>query len=415
MARHSSAEVASGRRSLTGESPADTRHTSWDDTQDTVSLPAVPRHPDADASAAQPARSEPPASTARKPEQLETLLPKARDPLLDNVKFLAMALVVVGHGLEPLRELAPVRALYYTIYLFHMPVFILVAGYLSRGFTAKPRQVQRLIAGVVVPYLVFELSYEVAAHFWGGAGWTIDTLTPSFAMWFLAALFIWRVTTPLWNAVKPGYAIAIAVAIALAAGFSKLTSVLDLHRVLGFLPFYVAGLVLPAGYFDVLRRWWARALAVPLLVGTFAAAYLYHPSLEWVYYRDRYGDLGVSNLSGVWHRAVFLAGGFVLLSAFIALVPRRHTWFTSLGAATLYVYLLHRFLRKGLAWSGLYDAHWLHSLAGTVVVIAGALVVTLILSSPPVVKIFRPVVEPKLTWLFRRAEARKTEASTAGS
>ncbi|MBO0827885.1 MAG: acyltransferase family protein [Streptosporangiales bacterium] len=375
-----------------------------DDTRDTVSLPAAPSSPDADASTAPTTPAEPPASTGEKPEQLDTLLPKARDPWFDNAKFLAIALVVVGHGLEPLRGLEPVRALYYTIYLFHMPVFILVAGYLSRSFTAKPRQVQRLIAGVAVPYLVFEVSYELASHFWGGASWTIDTLTPSFAMWFLLALFIWRVTTPLWNAIRPGYAIAIAVAVSLAAGFSTLTPVLDLHRVLGFLPFYVAGLVLPAGYFDALRRWWARALALPLLAGAFVTAYLFRPSLQWLYYRERYHDLGGSNLSGVWHRAAFLVAGFVLLSAFLALVPRRHVWFTSLGAATMYVYLLHRYPRKALAWSGLYDAHWLHSLAGAAVVVVGALAVTLVLSSPPVVRIFRPVVEPKLTWLFRRGE-----------
>lgn len=410
MASQRSAEVASGRRTLTDE-PTEgfARRTSWEDTQDTVGLPAVPN---TDAAAPAPtAPPEPPANeagtTTRQPEQLETLLPKARDPLLDNAKFLAMALVVVGHGIEPLRGLAPVRALYLTIYLFHMPVFILVAGYLSRRFTATPRQVQRLVTGVVVPYLVFEVSYELASHFWGGASWTIDTLTPSFAMWFLIALFVWRVTTPLWNSIRPGYAIAIAVAVSLLAGFSKLTTVLDLHRVLAFLPFYVAGLVLPPRYFDVLRSRWARVLAVPLLLGTFVAAYLYHPSLEWVYYRDRYLDMGVSNLTGVWHRAAYLVAGFVLLSAFLALVPRRHTWFTSLGAATLYVYLLHRYPRKALAWSGVYDIHWLHSLAGAAVVIAGALAVTLILSSPPVVRLFRPIVEPKLTWLFRRTESRK--------
>ncbi|HEX6446324.1 MAG TPA: acyltransferase family protein [Streptosporangiales bacterium] len=410
MASQRSAEVASGRRTLTDE-PTEgiARRTSWEDTQDTVGLPAVPN---TDAAApAPPARPQPPASTSEstttQPERLEPLLPKARDPLFDNAKFLAMALVVVGHGIEPLRGLQPVHALYFTIYLFHMPVFILIAGRLSRRFTATPRQVQRLITGVVVPYLVFEVSYELAAHFWGGAAWTIDTLTPSFAMWFLITLFVWRVTTPLWTAIKPGYAIVIALAISLMAGFSKLTTVLDLHRVLAFLPFYVAGLVLPLRYFDVLRNWWARALAVPLLLGTFVAAYVYRLPLEWLYYRDRYHDLGVSNLSGVWHRAAYLAAGFILLSAFLALVPRRHTFFTTLGAATLYVYLLHRYPRKALAWSGVYDIHFLHTLAGAAVVIGGALVVTLVLASPPVVRLFRPIVEPKLNWLFRRTEPGK--------
>ena len=92
-------------------------------------------------------------------------------------------------------------------------------------------------------------------------------------------------------------------------------------------------------------------------------------------------------------------------------MPRRHTFFTALGAATLYVYLLHRFPRKALTWSGVYDIHWLHTLAGAGTMIAGAIVVTLLLSSRPVVTIFRPVVEPKLTWLFRRDESSETRES----
>ena len=328
---------------------------------------------------------------------------RARDPFFDNAKFLAMVLVVVGHMIEPLRDVDAARTLYVTIYAFHMPVFILIAGYLSRRFTNTPRQAQRLIGGIVVPYIVFEISYEVILDLFRGDELKINLLNPSFAMWFLLALLVWRMSTPLWNTLHPAIAVGLATLISLLAPMTELPNTLDLSRMLGFLPFYVLGLMLPDRYFHLVRTKAVRIAAVPVLAGAFVGAYFLaneHNRL-WLYYERSYEELNAGLLSGPPHRAATLALGFVLLTAFLALVPRVTTWFTSLGAATLYVYLIHRFPRKGASSAGLYDVPWLHTLGGVALVIAIALGLTLLLSSRPVVTLFRPVVEPKLTWLFR--------------
>src|SRR5690349_20467728 len=61
-----------------------------------------------------------------------------RDSYLDNAKFLAVALVVIGHAWEPLRSVAVGGRLLGAgqsfIYAFHLPVFIVMCGYFSRGF-----------------------------------------------------------------------------------------------------------------------------------------------------------------------------------------------------------------------------------------------------------------------------------------
>ncbi|CAM5349879.1 Membrane protein OS=Streptomyces antimycoticus OX=68175 GN=SANT12839_006760 PE=4 SV=1 [Streptomyces antimycoticus] len=62
-------------------------------------------------------------------------------------------------------------------------------------------------------------------------------------MWFLAALFIWRITTPLWLALRHPVPVALAVA-ALASIFTEAGGDLGLQRVLAFLPFFVVGLTL---------------------------------------------------------------------------------------------------------------------------------------------------------------------------
>lgn len=339
----------------------------------------------------------------------------ARDPLLDNAKFLAIALVVIGHAIEQTigdmrtgdGALPLARAAYVTIYSFHMPVFILVAGYLSRDFGTRTRHAQRVISAIVVPYVVFEVAYEVFIRYLTNGSASIDLLDPSYAMWFLIALFVWRLSAPLWRVMTPVTAIVTAVAISLLSGIVELPEVLDLYRILGFLPFFVVGLVLPAErYFAVVRHRITRLLAAPVLAGMFAFAYvaLPHYPTQWLYYTDGYAVIGTSDLLGVVGRACVLLGGFVMVTAFLALVPCRRTWITGLGAASLYVYLLHRFVVKTAEYKGLYDYAWVHTPLGVLALVGCALVLTLILASPPVRTLFRPVVEPRLEWLFRRRD-----------
>lgn len=86
--------------------------------------------------------------------------PKQRDAFFDNAKYLAIALVACGHAWEPLRDGSrTAAALYVFVYAFHMPAFIIISGYFSRSFTAKPAQLKRLVTGIAVPYLVFETAY----------------------------------------------------------------------------------------------------------------------------------------------------------------------------------------------------------------------------------------------------------------
>ncbi|MBA0127647.1 acyltransferase family protein [Haloechinothrix sp. YIM 98757] len=327
---------------------------------------------------------------------------------MDNAKFLAIALVVIGHAVEPLTEGSSMATvLFIAIYAFHMPAFVLLAGYLSRSFTATPGQSRRVITTIVVPYLVFEVTFELfKAYLEDGAPGEIDVTDPSYAMWFLCALFIWRVSAPLWRTMRPAAAVISAVAISVSSPVLPLPETLDMYRTLGFLPFFVIGLVLPVErYVAFLHTATARVAAVLTFAGAVAVSYLFlrSYSLDWLYFTHSYESLGVSDATGVLARSIILVGAFGLLAAFFALVPRRHVWFTSLGAGSLYVYLLHRYVIKGPEYTGLYDRmDWLHTPSGVAVTVLLGLVLTIVLASGPVRSLFRPLVEPRLDWLFRR-------------
>src|ERR1044072_9907119 len=98
-----------------------------------------------------------PQSTAGRPVRGEGAAQgKARDAYFDNAKYLTIVLVACGHAWEPLTYGSRASmAIYLLVYAFHMPAFALISGYFSRTFDMAPKRLQRLVTGVVVPYVVF--------------------------------------------------------------------------------------------------------------------------------------------------------------------------------------------------------------------------------------------------------------------
>jgi fucose 4-O-acetylase-like acetyltransferase len=327
-----------------------------------------------------------------------------RSPFFDNAKYLAIVLVACAHFWEPYRDDSRAAlALYIFVYAFHMPAFIVVSGYFSKSFGLSPRGLRRLVAGVLVPYLVFEVAYTYFRR-WADQDPTypVNAADPLFLNWFLLALFLWRLTAPLWQAVRWPLPIALALCV-LTSLTPDVGPDLDLQRVLQFLPFFVLGTLLEPRHFAMLHDRRVKWGAVPVAGAALVLAYWAAPRMNyaWFYHRDSAQELGVPALIG-GAMALALFGCSVLLTAcFLAWVPRRRTWFTVLGAGTLYGYLLHGFLAKGFVYFGWYDHAWLRSPAGLVGVTLAAAAMVTVLCTRPVRSTFRFAVEPRLDWLFR--------------
>ncbi|KUM85603.1 MULTISPECIES: acyltransferase family protein [Streptomyces] len=331
--------------------------------------------------------------------------PKQRDAFFDNAKYLAIVLVAMGHAWEPLRsDSRAVTALYTLVYAFHMPAFIIISGYFSRSFDASPAKIKRLVTGVVVPYVVFETAYTFFTRWSDGVpDRDISLLDPLYLTWFLAALFIWRLTTPIWRAVRWPLPIALGLA-ALATLSPSIGADLDLQRTLQFLPYFVLGLCLRPEHFSLVRQWRVRLLAVPVFGGAVVFSYWAVPRMDyaWFFHRDAAEHFGVPAWYGPLMTAALFGCSLVLVACFLSWVPGRRMWFTTLGAGTLYGYLLHGFVVQAgnhFDWAG---HRWPHTPLGEIAatLVAGAVVT--VLCTAPVRRVFRCVMEPRMEWAFRR-------------
>ncbi|MFE7810451.1 acyltransferase family protein [Streptomyces sp. NPDC057433] len=347
---------------------------------------------------------------AAKPEAGTTAGGGTRDAFFDNAKYLLIVLVAVGHAWELVESTRATKALYILVYTFHMPAFIVVSGYLSRSFAGRPRQIGRLLSGIVVPYVVFETAYSLFRRYAADEpDFAISLLDPFLLTWFLAALFIWRLTTPLWQQLRHPLAVALAVAV-LASVTPGIGEDLNLQRVLQFLPFFVLGLCLKPEHFRLLDRRAVRVLAVPVFAGALAFAYWAATRMrnEWFFRRSSAQEIGEPWWTGAVMTLALFGCSLLLTAAFLAWVPRRRTWFTVLGAGTICGYLLHGFLIKGAKYAGFIDAHdWLHDPAGKIVLTLVAAVAVTLMCTPPVRRVLRPVTEPDLSWALRRDPAER--------
>ncbi|MDQ0985750.1 acyltransferase family protein [Streptomyces sp. V2I9] len=322
-----------------------------------------------------------------------------RDHFFDNAKYLAIVLVAIGHAWEPLPSGRLVEAAYTFIYTFHMPVFILIAGYFSRNFELTPNRVWKLVTSLLVPYVLFEALYSLFERVADKPDFALSMLAPYWLLWFLPALFFWRLSTPLWQAVRFPVLLSLAVA-ALATVSPAADGALQIQRVLQFLPFYVLGMRLRPEHFAFLRSTRVRIVSVPVFVFGMLLAYWLVPRISTsLFFRKNSAlEMGIAEWAGPVTTLLLFVAAIALGACFLAWVPRGPSWMTALGTGTLYGYLLHGFVVRGLKYGGFYDDPFFETTLGTVAVTLGAIVVMTLLCTPPVRALLRPVLEPRMAW-----------------
>jgi fucose 4-O-acetylase-like acetyltransferase len=335
---------------------------------------------------------------------------KQRDPWFDNAKMALIILVVIGHSWTLLPKNLVDDWLYDFLYSWHIPAFVIVTGYLSKSFEYTRARMWNLVTTVAVPYVLFEGVYALFRHEVGGVTFERLWANPHWPMWYLSAMFFWRLMTPIFKRMPAK--VVVSVVISLLAGLYA-NDLLDNARIFGLLPFFVLGLKMHDGHWNMLRsrraRWYGFAVLLVLLVLAWFSSQGWIES-EWFYYRTRYDSLDPNNLRAITIRMQLLIVGLCGSFAFYAVVPRTKTWFSALGSATLVVYLFHGFVILGAEFAG-YKTwtadHWPFSLVLTTV---WAVALAIFLAWRPVSSRLNVFVDPVGTFTRRRRDRAPTSA-----
>lgn len=272
-----------------------------------------------------------------------------RDAYFDNAKLLLMILVVFGHFLQPFVNDHPVyNDLYYFIFTFHMPAFILISGYFAKS---GPKPIMSLVKKLLLPYIFFQLLYSGYYTLIGlQDSFSLDLGIPQWSLWFLLSLFCWNVFLHLTKRFTVKQVLIASAILALLVGYFPIFDrYLAIQRTLTFFPYFMVGYVIPKSWIEKLRSYPKKWLAILLFSGLFL--FIQGNDLinkYWVFGSKPYEDYLNHPLLGGPQRLLFFAAGLIGISAFLMLVPKGRYFFSNWGRNTLTVYLLHGFLVKGL-------------------------------------------------------------------
>lgn len=333
-----------------------------------------------------------------------------RVALWDNARLLLILLVVFGHLIEGIRSEPGVKPLYDVVYAFHMPGFLLIAGWFARGDVLDAKGLTAT-AKLFATWLLVEAGWAIGWRLAGHEAFPESFLVvPRWTLWFLVALACMRLALPLLALTR--FPLLASVLVSLAVGvLPDVGTPFSASRTFALLPVFVLGWRLRStGLGDAA---WFRTPPLAVRAGAAAAALAAvgavlllrrTPSFteQLLFWRRGYAAMDFDTGTGVLLRLTVGVLAVVLVLALLLLVPRRSLPLSSLGASTMTIYLLHAPIVQVLRSTHVDDR--IGELPGALLLmllIAVALV--LVLASPPVVRLLRPVTEPTFLLRPRRA------------
>lgn len=308
-------------------------------------------------------------------------LSKRRLYLYDNLKFLLIFLVVLGHftdgftvdlfGTASEEQFVPVsmvlNRIFIFIYGFHMPLFMFISGLFHRRDRNERLNGQKVliffVLGILLKFLlyfsrvIFQPEYEKTAdnelffNLMGGDG----------TFWYLFALAAYLLFCYALRNCNPAFVLCFSVVLALFAGYdNNIGDDYSLSRIIVFFPFYYAGyLIDPETLMKIFSRWYLRILSLAAVClwayFSFAKTELVYPLRSLFTGRNSYLDVENATLMECtfWHRLLAMAISAVLCAAFIGIsVNVRIPFVSTAGTRTLQVYFWHRTIVYALTYFG---------------------------------------------------------------
>ncbi len=271
----------------------------------------------------------------------------------DNLKCLLIFLVVVGHFLIPVYHDSgrSVEAVYFFIYLFHMPAFVFVSGFFAKSYLKKDVPVVGKLMGFLLLYVIYKILIWGVAGVCTGTFPKFDLFEETGAPWYLFAMFAWYLMLPLMAKFKGIICISATIILGLYIGLEdRIGPLFCLSKIIIFLPFFMAGFYFSKDTIHRLTCVRNKIISAVLLIVIAIGVVV---RMDWIisveallYANQPYRILSkLSSLEAIGARACLYLIGFVMVFAVLCLIPQRKLCISYIGSRTLSIFVLHRLIR----------------------------------------------------------------------
>ena len=278
--------------------------------------------------------------------------PSHRDFSSDNIRFLLIFLVVLGHMLERAAPFSLKTPIYDTIYSFHIPALIFLFGYYAK-FSFK-----RIMIRWCIPYLVFQTLYILFAKYVLNQNIALQYTTPYWLLWYLLSCIFYQLLMPVYKApfqYWPVLMLFCSVALALLVGYhNSIGYFLSLSRFFVFQPWFLLGLYCRKyAVFERLSTAAKLRTVISIVSIVFLGLSMWFLCEIGVPARLLYGSYSYARTHcTIWTRAItmLIALNWIVI-LFVTLKPllnKRLPVLTVIGQNTLPVFLLHGFIARAI-------------------------------------------------------------------
>lgn len=272
---------------------------------------------------------------------------KKRIALWDNLKFLLIIFVVIGHYTQRFRaDNEILQRIYVFIYSFHMPIFIFVTGLFSKK-AVDEKNIKKIL-----PYLTCFFATTLILFITRALlGWApvFELFSPSGISWYLMSMFFMFLITMLIKDYKPQYIFVLSLIIGVMCGFVQTENpdFFTWMRTLTFYPFFCLGYISDREKIEkATNKISIKITAVIFFVAIYLLIYFYPKQANKISRlntaRHTFSELGRFAPYGWELRLLTYAISFAAIFLLISLIPRKRIkGFTSLGERTLGIYMFH--------------------------------------------------------------------------
>lgn len=322
-----------------------------------------------------------------------------RDKFWDSLKFILISFVVYGHMIETYTtDNRYHQAMYFFIYIFHMPFFMFISGRFSQ--LTNRAKYKKGIIGILETYIVFQLIRCFKPIFWEtDTILNLQILYPKGTLWYLAYLLVYRLIIycmPVRIMKEYKFLIlSFCFLLGIAWGFVPTNS---FQKFFSFLPYFMLG------YYSIninIKKIESRMplyLAISLAVVIWLSIYYFvnfdNVIILYCNISYHYFSPTISPISLCFSKcALYIAA--ITISFILMRINLKWCIFPQFGSSTLFIYMYHTFIILGLRLLITKDYIWQNEI---MLIIYTICIITLLLSLSNM-KIFKIIMKP-ITYFF---------------
>ena len=268
-----------------------------------------------------------------------------RNPFWDSLKYLLIFTVVYGHMIETCVDNNRFnQTMYNFIYLFHMPLFVLISGHFSH--LKDNRQYLLGMTHIFETYIIFQFARCIKPALTGGHFCLFpDLFIPKGILWYLVCLILWRliifITKESWLKSNKWVVLISFLILGLGCGFVK-----DINGTVSRL--FALGFFFFMGYYIKDSHWVALTRKIPVwssFLMLFCLWFLIYSFLSFdirrvIYFGSFYNNYSISPLNYLGAR-IFMYIFAIVVGALLMRIVYAKPLFSSYGTYTLAIFMYH--------------------------------------------------------------------------